>query len=246
MELKNAERFRRKAQNYWRSRPRYAKEFLDALELTEESKVAEMGAGTGILTRELLRRGAWVYAVEPNSEMRIVLERELSGYSRYVITDGSAEHSNLPDGSANLVIAAQAFHWFHPELFREECRRILGGSGTVVLVWNVYREGVPLIDELNEILTQFCPEFKGFHGGLQLDECYHFFEGNCKKNVFPNDLHFEVERFVNRCLSSTYALGKGDLQFDRFFEELLRFFYRHQAGERIFLPNDTVAYIGTI
>ena len=246
MELSNAELFGRKAQNYWRSRPRYAEAFFDFLELTAESRIAEMGAGTGVLTRELLRRGAWVYAVEPNSGMRSILERDTRGNGRCVITDGFAERSGLPDGSVNLVIAAQAFHWFEPEKFKAECRRILGGGGRVVLVWNTYRAGVPLIEELDEILKRFCPKFRGFHGGLRLDECRRFFDGACERRIFPNDLNFEVERFVNRCLSSSYALGKGDPQFDRFFEALLDFFYRHQTGERILLPNDTVAYSGAV
>ena len=43
MELSNAELFGRKAQNYWRSRPRYAEAFFDFLELTAESRIAEMG-----------------------------------------------------------------------------------------------------------------------------------------------------------------------------------------------------------
>lgn len=246
MELNSAELFNRKAQNYWRSRPRYAKAFLDSLGLTEESRIAEMGAGTGILTRELLRRGAWVYAVEPNSEMRAILERETRESRHCAVSDGSAERSNLPDGSVNLVVAAQSFHWFEPEGFKAECRRILGGGGQVVLVWNTYRRGAPLIEELDEILQQFCPKFRGFHGGLRLEECRRFFDGDCERTVFPNDLNFEVERFVNRCLSSTYALGKGDARFDRFFEALLDFFYRHQAGGHILLPNDTVAYTGAV
>ncbi len=165
MELNNAELFSRKAQNYWRSRPRYAEAFFDSLELTVESKIAEMGAGTGILTRELLRRGAWVYAVEPNGGMRAILERDTRGSGRCVITDGFAEASGLPDGSVNLVIAAQSFHWFEPEEFKAECRRVLGGGGRVVLVWNAYRAGVPLIEELGEILRRFCPNFRGFYGG---------------------------------------------------------------------------------
>jgi SAM-dependent methyltransferase len=51
---------------------------------------------------------------------------------RYVV--GVAERLPLRDGGADLVVAAQAAHWFDFERFHGECRRVLAPGG-VVAVW---------------------------------------------------------------------------------------------------------------
>jgi precorrin-6B methylase 2 len=72
------ERFTNRVDTYVRARPSYPLEVLDLLAarcgLTPQAVVADVGAGTGILTRLLLDRGATVFAVEPNAAMRAAAE----------------------------------------------------------------------------------------------------------------------------------------------------------------------------
>ena len=59
-------------------------------------------------------------AVEPVREMRELLE-PLAGVE---VVAGAAERIPLPDGSADAVTAAQAFHWFCSDVaLREEIPR---------------------------------------------------------------------------------------------------------------------------
>src|SRR5690348_6041031 len=113
--------FSSKAVAYAKGRPHYAKEALDfvinQLGLNSSMCVADVGAGTGLLTRELATRFCDVIAVEPNEEMRNAL-----GDS---VVDGTAENTGLDDSSVDAVFAAQAFHWFNPFLARIEFQRIL-------------------------------------------------------------------------------------------------------------------------
>ncbi len=84
--------------------------------------------------------------------MRNAAESRLDSYKvhgRFTSRDGTAENTGLEDDSVDLVVAAQAFHWFDVEKARVECLRILKnenkgsvgqaggiGMGMVALLWN--------------------------------------------------------------------------------------------------------------
>lgn len=72
--MDNSEKFQHKSGIYAKYRPPYPKEFIELLEesinICKNAIAADIGAGTGILTKELARNMKKVYAVEPNSEMR--------------------------------------------------------------------------------------------------------------------------------------------------------------------------------
>ncbi len=67
-------RFSDRVENYVRFRPSYPPEVIGVLEsecgLSMNSRVADIGSGTGILSKLLLDRGYAVVGVEPNREMR--------------------------------------------------------------------------------------------------------------------------------------------------------------------------------
>ncbi|HOJ79314.1 MAG TPA: class I SAM-dependent methyltransferase [Clostridiales bacterium] len=71
---KSTERFSDRVENYVKYRPGYPKEFIDYLYanagFSEESVIADIGSGTGILTALLLERGSRAIGIEPNREMR--------------------------------------------------------------------------------------------------------------------------------------------------------------------------------
>jgi len=87
MELKNEERFSNKADIYKKYRPSYPKELIDYLYsqvgFRQDSIIADIGSGTGILSCLLLERGSLVYCVEPNADMRKVAEKDLSGFKNF-------------------------------------------------------------------------------------------------------------------------------------------------------------------
>jgi SAM-dependent methyltransferase len=119
------------------ARPEYPPESLTraavALELGPEARVVDLAAGTGILTRRLVERFRQVVAVEPDDEMRAVLEaRTPAAVSRA----GTAEQIPLPDGCADAVFVADAFHWFDAQLALQEIARVLRPTGGLALLWN--------------------------------------------------------------------------------------------------------------
>jgi SAM-dependent methyltransferase len=146
--------FSREAEAYERGRPSYPPEAIGwlvrELGLGPGSKVADVGAGTGKLTRALLPSGAEVIAVEPVAQMRSVLQRELPGVRAL---EGTAEALGLPDDSLDAVVAGQAFHWFDPARAPRELWRALVRGGRLGLVWNRRDKHQPLQAALDELVA---------------------------------------------------------------------------------------------
>ena len=246
--MDNTQKFSGKADVYQNARPSYAQELLDFVAqkwgIGEGSQVADIGSGTGILTRQLLGLGARVYAVEPNADMRAKSEELLGGHPNFVSVVGTAEQTTLPDYSVHLVTAAAAFHWFDPERFRQECDRILLPGAPVVLLWNEAR----LSEEINlgreRIYKKYCPNFKGFSGGREgrTRAKHAFFGEEIQEQRFDNPLIYDRQTFVNRALSSSYSLIEIDPEFDAYLAELGELFDQHAIDGKIVLAQDSVAY----
>ncbi|HYX44875.1 MAG TPA: methyltransferase domain-containing protein [Acidimicrobiales bacterium] len=138
---------------YERGRPDYPQGAVDALAaalgIDPGTTVVDLGAGTGKLTRLLVATGARVVAVEPLAGMRAELARVTPSVD---VLDGTAQAMPLPTGSADAVVAAQAFHWFADEDALAEIHRVLRNGGGLGLVWNVRDVSVPWVARLTEIL----------------------------------------------------------------------------------------------
>ena len=134
----NTELFSGKAEAYAKARPGYPEAAIDyILSLAPQGAVfADIGAGTGKFTELLAKKGLSIFAVEPNGDMREQLAVALAPYSNAKMFGGAAEATTLPDGSVDVITCAQALHWFDPETFRQECRRIGKPGCIVVAVFN--------------------------------------------------------------------------------------------------------------
>jgi SAM-dependent methyltransferase len=119
------------ADAYDRGRPEWPSELLDDLPVAAGATVVDLGAGTGKLTRLLADRFARVIAVEPDAAMRGLID---AGEP----VPGSAESIPLPDGNADAIFAAEAFHWFDWEFALPEIARVLPSGGVLALLWNRY------------------------------------------------------------------------------------------------------------
>jgi SAM-dependent methyltransferase len=135
-ELSPTTRFADRASDYALFRPSYPAAAIDAVLAgmpTEPPLVAaDIGAGTGISSRLLAERGVRVFAVEPNAAMRDSAEPHQS----VTFIDGTAEATGLEGASVDLVICAQAFHWFKPAAALAEFRRIAKPRGRFAFLIN--------------------------------------------------------------------------------------------------------------
>ena len=251
--MENTEKFTGKADVYAKYRPGYPAELFEHLyqkySLNASSVIADIGSGTGIFTRELLKSGMKVKAVEPNAVMRLMAEKQLNSCPNFESVNGSAEHTTLSDGSIDLVTAAQAFHWFDPCLFRKECTRILKKGRFVVLVWNHRVDSAPLMEENAEVCRKFCADFHGFSGSRTRDPApfrAFFRSGRYEELAFPHDLPLDLDAFVGRNLSASYAPQRGSERYSLFIEALAELFGKYERGGRVLMPNITRSYAGQV
>ena len=145
------------AREYELGRPEWPDELIDRvvdeLELAPESTVLDLGAGTGKLTRALVRRFARVIAVEPDDAMRAVLEEVVPDAEALA---GSAEAIPVEDDSVDAVFCAEAFHWFASDETVAEIARVLRSGGGFVIFWNIEFSEIdpPLPDAAEAVLDE--------------------------------------------------------------------------------------------
>ncbi|GAA0345769.1 class I SAM-dependent methyltransferase [Streptomyces turgidiscabies] len=139
--------FNAAAAQYAQNRPSYPPALLDAVEhlaahpLTG-SRVADIGAGTGISTALLHARGAHVIAVEPGDGMAAQFRRTLPDVP---IVRGNGNALPLADASVDFLTYAQSWHWTDPDLAVPEALRVLRPGGALALWWNTYAMDIPWI-----------------------------------------------------------------------------------------------------
>ena len=241
---------------YSNNRPSYPKEFVDYLYgevgISADSVIADVGAGTGKLTRLLLERGSKVFAVEPNVDMRAFAEAELADFDNFVSVDSFAESTTLDDNSIDFVTVATAFHWFDRQAFRAECKRILRSGGKVIIVYNSRDEESDLVKRFYEVNEKYCPAFKGFKGSgtMLLPEnagrYNDFFTGGYSTKIIRNDLVYDEQSFIERSLSSSYALRESDANFSEYVNGLREFFQKHSRNGIMIMPNITHSDTGLV
>ena len=129
------------AEAYERGRPSYPPRVYELLEtcgLRTGCRVVEIGPGTGQATRELVRRGAIVTAVELDHVFAAKLRSTFAGADLDIVV-GAFEEVDLPAGAFDLVVAATSFHWVVPvSKGLAQCARLLRPGGWLALWWTVF------------------------------------------------------------------------------------------------------------
>jgi SAM-dependent methyltransferase len=123
------------AEIYDEIRPSYPTPLFDYLFglLPPRPNVLEVGPGTGQATRDLLRRGAVVHAVELGPGMAAKLRANLPTDDLQV-TVGDFERVDVAQGSMDAVFSATAYHWITPPAQRDRPAAILKRGGILAIV----------------------------------------------------------------------------------------------------------------
>lgn len=142
------------AQAYQSGRPDYPREAVDWMlspvrQHDRALRVADVGAGTGKLTRTIVEAGAEVVAIDPDPGMLATLRGHVHGVPTFV---GTAERMPLPDASVDAVLLGQAWHWVDPVAGSREAGRVLRVGGVLGLVWNIRDESDPWVARLTAVM----------------------------------------------------------------------------------------------
>lgn len=237
--MDNTTVFTGKAQ-FYNSRPTYPQECIDyvikKMEIPSGGIVADIGAGTGILTKPFLDAGCTVYAVEPNDDMFAELKKNLSRYQNVRLLKATAEKTDIPAHTCDAVVVGTAFHWFDKDLFRAECQRILKYNKCVAILRIANNtEGDKQLDQDRHITEEELNVAKEFFG-----------EGFQEHLNFEYTERFDEERYINDLLSSATAPLPNDVTFEKFVSRRREIFHKYFPSGTAELPFAVNCYIGRI
>src|ERR1044071_4107089 len=221
----SVERFSSRIADYIKYRPGYPAEIVTLLKtecgLTPDSVVADIGSGTGKLTELFLANGNVVFGVEPNAGMRSAAEQILGSFPNFKSIDGNAESTGIKTSSVDFITAGQAFHWFDPDNFKLEARRILKADGWVTISWNARKlVSTPFLEDYEHLLLTYGTDYQDIRHEKAEDIITSFFAPkSCKVEVFPNTQAFDFEGLKGRVRSFFFSSRRRHTRFEPMIEE---------------------------
>ena len=238
------------AGDYDRFRPGYPNELFEViaqrLPIPRQPHVVDLGAGTGRASLAMAELGWRVTAVEPGKPMLDVLRGGAANRGLLVSTvQTTAEETGLEPASADLVTAAQAFHWFDKDRALQEAARILKPSGGLALFWNVRdAERSPFLADYAKLLERVTRDDAGrYEAGLAAatglpDETRRAIEAHAAAFDEPQLTHLrhEVtmtgEDFIGMAFTASYVrVGTTPEEQDRFRLDLAALLGRHGLND---------------
>lgn len=242
------QRFSDRVDAYLRYRPGYPEAAIDHLRsrgIGPDSRVADVGAGTGILTTLLLPHAGSIIAVEPNGPMREAAARQFAGSEKVSVIDGSAEESGLPDASVDAVVVGQAFHWFDHGRALSEFRRILKPGGLLAVLWNSRLSDTDFLREYDRLLRKWGTDYNAVnHQQITAADMAPLFDRGFQKDGFPNVQHFDLEGLKGRLYSSSYVPLPGEAGHDELMEGMESAFRLHNREGVVAFRYTTEVYSG--
>jgi SAM-dependent methyltransferase len=243
------ERFSDRAEVYAKYRPGYPDgmvRFLQTL-VAPPATVADIGSGTGILSRQLAKNGYSVCAVEPNEAMRTVAEPSLGGCSPFRSVRGSAEATTLDDRAIDLITCAQAFHWFDRVKTRLEFIRILKANGWTAVIWNERRDDAsPVNAAYDNLLQTMATDYQTVsHRRVAEEDIRAFFApGEVRLSSFANYQVLDRAGFLGRLISSSYVPNLSQPGHHEIVDAAGEIFDAYQVGGKITFDYETKVYLG--
>ncbi len=249
--LNSKERFSNRVENYIKYRPGYPAEIIifmrEEINFNSSWIIADVGSGTGILSKLFLDNKNFVFGVEPNNEMRKAGEKQLSNYTCFKSINGSSENTGLDNNSVDLISAGQAFHWFDVQKSKEEFKRILKKNGYVSLIWNNRRtNSTAFLREYENLLLNFSTDYKIVdHKSINEKILNEFFK-NYKLKTFLNYQIFNFEELKGRLLSSSYSPMPDHPDYKPMIKRLEKIFNKNEIDGKVKIEYDTELYYGTM
>lgn len=218
---------------FYGNRPGYSKVVLECLKnhvfnMVGEGKVADIGAGTGKLTENLMEIGLSGFAVEPNKAMRAEAAKNVWG-EVFCWSEGYAETTGLEANCVKWALMGSSFHWADSKMAMEEFYRILVPGGFFTAIWNPRDiENSELHQKIEEVVYTEVPTMKRVSSGkaITTEEMREklLTGGFFKDILFIEAPHVEImtkERYMNTWKSvNDIQVQAGEEGFERILRKI--------------------------
>jgi SAM-dependent methyltransferase len=245
--MSRAPAFDGKAQQYASYRFDYPEAFVAEafakVSLGPVTRVAELGCGTGLLTRHLLRAAARVHGVEPSADMRAEAQAALQGTAGLVMIAGTAEATGLAATSVDVLVAGNAFHYFDPVRARAEADRILTPGGRILFLdHRIPQRPSAFVSAYMAFFRRWTPpDLATAHADDAVPRRLATFFGDRpyhSERVLEQDYSMTWERLRGRFLSTSIAPAPERAEFETVLGELRDLYDAHQQGGVVSFPLD--------
>lgn len=217
---------------FYENRPGYSDIVLQCLKnhifnSLGEGMVADIGAGTGKLTENLMEMGLSGFAIEPNKAMREEAGKKV--WEGFLWSAGRAEETGLEDNSIKWALMGSSFHWTDSEAAVKEFYRVLVPGGFFTAIWNPRNIGQSeLHKRIEEVVYIELPGMKRVSSGstVSTDQMKEkLLSGGYFKNIFYVEApHIELmtkERYINTWRSvNDIQVQAGEERFLRILEKI--------------------------
>ncbi len=219
LELKLRKTFGKVSKLYDNVRPEYPNEVIEKIikiaQLKPESKILEVGCGSGKATLPFAKEGYEINALDISNELISIAKEKTSDFPRTKYIISAFEQAHLPENYFDLVISATAFHWVDPKIGFKKAGKVLKSGGTLALFWNFHNhEELDFIPGIKEFYKKYYPSNYSPKKDRQKDEQYikntektKMFT-KVKKIIFRRHLlKYSKEKYIN--LMKTWAWPKS-------------------------------------
>lgn len=238
-----------KAENYAKYRWDYARNSIEAIfeiaQLSSNSSIADIGAGTGILTKHFVSQVQKIYTIEPNIEMRQIAMKELGSSPSVSVMDSSAEATKLPKQSVDLITVAQSIHWFDPKPAKQEMLRILKENGWLAIIKNYGTD-----ENFGKAIGRLMTEEYGadFSATIQRPKekpvKYYYGNSDFQKITFPFQFHQSCEEFIGALTSASFMPDEENPLFKKLEREAKKIFSQYRNDGFLIVRGETELFIG--
>lgn len=200
--------------------------------------IADIGAGTGMLSDVFLDNGNPVLAVEPNEEMRAACAEEHPANPSLTIIDGTAESTTLPDASVDAIAVGRALHWFNLDATLPEFRRILKPHGWVIVIaFGRAKDGREENIAFEDFLRPYTRDGEGTRVTYAVYQRLKdlFPNGDFYHREIPGEMSLDWDGLRGLTLSLSHAPLPDSPQFPPFEAALTNYFDKYQKDGKVTL-----------
>jgi SAM-dependent methyltransferase len=249
-------RFDGVASLYDACRPTYPEELIDALisltGIQTDSKILEIGSGTGKATLLFARHGFSILCIEPGGNLVSVAVQALRNYPRVEFETVAFEQWHEHPGEFDLVLSAQAFHWIPKAIGYAKAARALKETGQLALFWNMYPDPTDAIFlGLRQVYEEHAPELAARSSSCddlikqrEVDIVDSGLFSNVRVKTFPWSVTYDAVQYVG--LLGTYSdhLRLSEEKRKRLYDGVAKVITQH--GGSIEKPYLAVLYVAQV